>query len=94
MEQREKTSENTFPAEVKDVIAQGNYVETFLQSYDGQSFLLHSEEIVPGSRRVYSTIWLVLHRSPVTAATIATTTAATATSTTTAITTRLCLEIS
>jgi len=47
LERREKNGEEHFPAEVEEVIAQGSYLETFLQTYDGKSFPLYSEEIVP-----------------------------------------------
>ncbi|CAK9071694.1 unnamed protein product [Durusdinium trenchii] len=35
------------PPEVEEVIAEGTYLESFLEAFDGQSFLLHSEEIAP-----------------------------------------------
>merc|ERR1719359_58006 len=34
--------------EVREVIKEGTYVESFLNAYDGQTFQIHSEEIVPG----------------------------------------------
>jgi len=36
------------PDGVREVIKEGSYHESFLSSYDGQSFEIHSEEIVPG----------------------------------------------
>ena len=43
MEKRQKE----LPSAVAEVISSGSYVESFLDAFDGQSFLLHSEEIVP-----------------------------------------------
>lgn len=42
-----KQRKDSFPAEVEEVIAEGSYLDSFLDAYDGQSFLLHCEEIVP-----------------------------------------------
>merc|ERR1719326_526313 len=36
------------PDEVRDVIKEGTYPESFLGAFDGQCFQVHSEEIVPG----------------------------------------------
>jgi len=36
------------PDEVREVIRDGTYPETFLSAFDGQSFQIHSDEIVPG----------------------------------------------
>lgn len=36
------------PDEVQEVIKEGTYFESFLNTFDGQSFMIHSEEIVPG----------------------------------------------
>mmetsp|Transcript_91730 Transcript_91730/g.268495 ORF Transcript_91730/g.268495 Transcript_91730/m.268495 type:complete len:452 (+) Transcript_91730:82-1437(+) len=47
LERRNKVGAEPFPAQVEEVIAEGSYAETFLQAFDGQSFLLFSEEIVP-----------------------------------------------
>merc|ERR1740121_915740 len=47
LERREKAGEEQFPGEVEDVISEGSYLETFLEAFDGQSFQLFSEEIVP-----------------------------------------------
>jgi len=35
------------PSAVEEVISEGTYPESFLEAFDGHSFLLHSEEIVP-----------------------------------------------
>lgn len=45
---RRDTSIEPFPQEVAEVIANGTYLDMFLEAYDGQSFPLHSDEIVPG----------------------------------------------
>eukprot|EP00427_Karlodinium_veneficum_P068043 CAMPEP_0169315598 /NCGR_PEP_ID=MMETSP1017-20121227/5724_1 /TAXON_ID=342587 /ORGANISM="Karlodinium micrum, Strain CCMP2283" /LENGTH=362 /DNA_ID=CAMNT_0009409589 /DNA_START=151 /DNA_END=1236 /DNA_ORIENTATION=- len=34
--------------DVREVIREGTYPESFLSAYDGQSFIVHSEEVVPG----------------------------------------------
>lgn len=47
MEQREKVGADPFPVQVEHVISSGSYQESFLEDFDGQSFLLYSEEIVP-----------------------------------------------
>jgi hypothetical protein len=41
-------AEPSFPEEVENVIAAGTYLESFLQAYHGQTFPIHSDEIVPG----------------------------------------------
>eukprot|EP00418_Pyrodinium_bahamense_P082744 CAMPEP_0179074654 /NCGR_PEP_ID=MMETSP0796-20121207/33195_1 /TAXON_ID=73915 /ORGANISM="Pyrodinium bahamense, Strain pbaha01" /LENGTH=434 /DNA_ID=CAMNT_0020771879 /DNA_START=62 /DNA_END=1366 /DNA_ORIENTATION=+ len=47
LERRDREGAEPFPAQVEEVIAEGNYLESFLEAFDGQSFLLFSEEIVP-----------------------------------------------
>jgi len=47
LERRNKAGDEPFPQEVEKVIAEGTYVESFLEAFDGQSFPLFSEEIVP-----------------------------------------------
>lgn len=46
LEKRQKDCKELPPA-VEEVISEGTYLESFLEAFDGQSFLLHSEEIVP-----------------------------------------------
>ncbi|CAK9071634.1 unnamed protein product [Durusdinium trenchii] len=46
LEKRQKDCKE-LPPEVEEVIAEGTYLESFLEAFDGQSFLLHSEEIAP-----------------------------------------------
>lgn len=36
------------PDDVREVIREGTYLETFLSLHDGQSYQIHTEEIVPG----------------------------------------------
>jgi len=36
------------PVEVREMIKEGTYCESYLSAFDGQSFPIHSEEIVPG----------------------------------------------
>jgi len=47
LERREQAGEDHFPSEVEEVIAEGTYMDSFLEAFDGQSFLLYREEIVP-----------------------------------------------
>eukprot|EP00405_Crypthecodinium_cohnii_P034535 CAMPEP_0206529258 /NCGR_PEP_ID=MMETSP0325_2-20121206/2491_1 /ASSEMBLY_ACC=CAM_ASM_000347 /TAXON_ID=2866 /ORGANISM="Crypthecodinium cohnii, Strain Seligo" /LENGTH=485 /DNA_ID=CAMNT_0054025133 /DNA_START=128 /DNA_END=1582 /DNA_ORIENTATION=- len=47
LDRREQAGEKHFPAEVEEVISDGTYVDSFLEAYDGQKFLLYSEEVVP-----------------------------------------------
>mmetsp|Transcript_82165 Transcript_82165/g.255131 ORF Transcript_82165/g.255131 Transcript_82165/m.255131 type:complete len:413 (+) Transcript_82165:66-1304(+) len=47
LERRDKAGAEPFPAEVEEVIAEGTYMDSFLEAFDGQSFPLFSEEIVP-----------------------------------------------
>jgi len=47
LERRQAEGRERLPAEVEEVISGGTYLDSFLEAYDGQSFLLHSEEIVP-----------------------------------------------
>ncbi|CAE7613724.1 unnamed protein product [Symbiodinium natans] len=47
LERRRSEGRERFPAEVEEVISGGTYLDSFLEAYDGQRFLLHSEEIVP-----------------------------------------------
>jgi len=39
---------NAMSDEVREVIREGTYLESFLSDFDGQNFVVHSEEIVPG----------------------------------------------
>jgi len=47
LEMRQKEGKERLPVEVEEVISGGTYLDSFLEAYDGQTFLLHSEEIVP-----------------------------------------------
>jgi len=47
LENRSKAGVEPLPREVEDVIAEGSYVDAFLEAFDGQTFPLFSEEIVP-----------------------------------------------
>lgn len=47
LERRQSKGAEAFPDEVEEVISQGTYLDAFLEAYDGQSFELFSEEIVP-----------------------------------------------
>lgn len=48
LENNEKSDDEPFPYEVRGAIQDGTYAETFLKAFDGQTYLLHTEEIVPG----------------------------------------------
>lgn len=39
---------DSIPDRVREVVKDGTYTESFLSSFDGQTFVIHSEEIVPG----------------------------------------------
>ncbi|CAE8677972.1 unnamed protein product [Polarella glacialis] len=45
--ERRSDKEERFPDEVEEVISEGTYLDAFLEAFDGQSFLLYREEIVP-----------------------------------------------
>lgn len=47
IDKREERGEPAWPEEVQKVISTGQYPESFLQAFDGQSFLLHRDEVVP-----------------------------------------------
>mmetsp|Transcript_135762 Transcript_135762/g.434327 ORF Transcript_135762/g.434327 Transcript_135762/m.434327 type:complete len:476 (+) Transcript_135762:770-2197(+) len=47
LERREKAGKASFPSEVEEVISEGSYLDSFLEVFDGQTFQLYSEEIVP-----------------------------------------------
>eukprot|EP00931_Biecheleriopsis_adriatica_P004672 TRINITY_DN106306_c0_g1_i1.p1 TRINITY_DN106306_c0_g1~~TRINITY_DN106306_c0_g1_i1.p1 ORF type:complete len:561 (-),score=107.18 TRINITY_DN106306_c0_g1_i1:93-1610(-) len=47
LENRQKSGSKRLPDEVEEVISSGTYLDSFLEAFDGQTFLLHREEIVP-----------------------------------------------
>lgn len=40
--------DSVIPERAREVIKEGSYTESFLSAFDGMSFIIHSEEIVPG----------------------------------------------
>eukprot|EP00448_Togula_jolla_P012438 CAMPEP_0170604680 /NCGR_PEP_ID=MMETSP0224-20130122/19555_1 /TAXON_ID=285029 /ORGANISM="Togula jolla, Strain CCCM 725" /LENGTH=432 /DNA_ID=CAMNT_0010929605 /DNA_START=30 /DNA_END=1325 /DNA_ORIENTATION=+ len=47
IERRAAEGSDEFPAEVESVISKGTYQDSFLQAFDGQSFPLFGEQVIP-----------------------------------------------